>query len=118
MLKGIITLLVFQFLGECIRILFSLLVPGSVLGMILLLVFLIFRKNSFPSLDSTVSFFLKYLPLLFIPAAMGVITQINLISKEFFIISISLVIGTISSLAISAKLFDYFTNKKSNTNEF
>ncbi|MBU3013286.1 CidA/LrgA family protein [Poseidonibacter lekithochrous] len=112
MLKGIITLLVFQFLGECISILFSLLVPGPVIGMVLLLIFLIIRKSSFHSLDNSVGILLKYLPLLFIPAAMGIITQIDLISKEFFAIFIALVFGTLIALAFSAKLMDYLTSKQ------
>lgn len=109
MLKGIITLLVFQFLGECITKLFELLVPGPVIGMVLLLIFLIMRKSSFPSLDSAVFIHLRYLPMLFIPAAMGIITQIDIISKEFWAICISLVLGTIIALAFCAKLMDYLT---------
>lgn len=112
MLKGIITLLIFQFIGECITVLFSLLIPGPAIGMILLLIFLIIRKSSFESLDRTVYFFLKYLPVFFIPAAMGIITQIDLIAKELLAISISLFIGTLLSLALSAKLMDYYTDKR------
>lgn len=109
MLKGIITLLVFQFLGECIAKLFDLLVPGPVIGMVLLLIFLIIRKSSFASLDNAVFIHLKYLPMLFIPAAMGIITQIDIISKEFWAITIALFFGTIIALAFSAKLMDYLT---------
>jgi len=112
MLKGIITLLGFQFLGECIATLFSLLVPGPVIGMVLLLIFLIIRKSSFSSLDIAVATHLRYLPLLFIPAAMGIITQADIISKEFWAILISLVIGTIIALIFSAKLMDYLTIKQ------
>ena len=109
MLKGIITLLIFQFLGECITKLFELLVPGPVIGMVLLLIFLIIRKSSFTSLDTAVFIHLRYLPMLFIPAAMGIITQIDIISKEFWAICISLVLGTIVALAFCAKLMDYLT---------
>ena len=114
MLKGIITLLFFQFIGECIAKLFDLLVPGPVIGMVLLLVFLIIRKASFPSLDNAVSIHLKYLPMLFIPAAMGIVTQIDIISKEFWAITASLVLGTIIALAFCAKLMDYLTIKQEN----
>jgi putative effector of murein hydrolase LrgA (UPF0299 family) len=114
MLKGIITLLVFQFIGESISILFSLLVPGPVIGMVLLLIFLILRKSSFKSLDNTVGTLLRYLPLLFIPAAMGIITQIDLIAKEFWAIFIALIFGTLIALAFSAKLMDYLTLKQEN----
>lgn len=117
MLKGIITLLVFQFLGECIAKLFEILVPGPVIGMILLLGFLIVKKSSFDSLDNAVFIHLRYLPMLFIPAAMGIITQIDIISKEFWAICISLVFGTIIALAFCAKLMDYLTIKKERKNE-
>lgn len=112
MLKGIITLLFFQFLGECIAKLFELLVPGPVIGMVLLLIFLMIRKSSFASLDSAVFIHLRYLPMLFIPAAMGIITQVDIISKEFFSIATALVLGTIIALAFCAKLMDYLTIKQ------
>lgn len=112
MLKGIIVLLIFQFLGECITKLFSLLIPGPVIGMILLLLFLMIRKSSFKSLDNAVFIHLKYLPMLFIPAAMGIITQADILQKEFWAILISLVLGTIIALAFSAKLMDYLTEKR------
>lgn len=114
MLKGIITLLFFQFLGECITKLFELLVPGPVIGMVLLLIFLMIKKGSFPSLDTAVNIHLRYLPMLFIPAAMGIVTQMDIISKEFWAIMVSLTLGTILALAFCAKLMDYLTIKKEN----
>ena len=109
MLKGIIVLLLFQFLGECVAKFFSLLVPGPVIGMILLLVFLLIRKSSFHSLDNAVALHLRYLPLLFIPAAMGIITQIDIITREFWAIAIALFIGTLIALVFAAKFMDYLT---------
>jgi len=124
MLKGIITLLIFQFLGECFVRLFELIVPGPVIGMVLLLVFLIIRNKSFESLDNAVFLHLRYLPLLFIPAAMGIITQADTITKEFWAILISLFFGTLIALAFSAKFIDILTiikeekrAKKANNNE-
>ena len=117
MLKGIITLLLFQFLGESISKLFELLIPGPVIGMVLLVVFLIIKKSSFESLDNAVFLHLRYLPLLFIPAAMGIVTQVDILSKEFLAISISLIVGTIIALAFSAKLMDYLTIRQENKNE-
>jgi len=112
MLKGIITLLIFQFIGECISRFFSLVVPGAVIGMVLLLLFLILRKGSFKSLDTAVFLHLRYLPMLLIPAAMGIITEFETISKEIYPILISLIFGTIIALAFSAKLMDILTSKR------
>jgi len=111
MLRGIIILLFFQFLGECIAKLFTLLVPGPVIGMILLLVFLLIKKGSFSSLDNAVALHLRYLPLLFIPAAMGIITQIDIITKEFWAIFIALFFGTLIALVFAAKFMDFLTSK-------
>ena len=111
MLKGIIVLLLFQFIGECIAKFFVLLVPGPVIGMVLLLVFLLIKKGSFTSLDNAVALHLRYLPLLFIPAAMGIITQLDIISKEFWAIAIALFIGTLIALVFAAKFMDFLTSK-------
>lgn len=118
MLKGFITLLVFQFLGESTAVLLELLIPGPVIGMVFLLIFLFFRKSSFESLDNTVNFFLKYLPLLFIPAAMGIVTQFDVLSKEFLAIFLATFVGTLIALAFTAKLIDILTIKKGLHDEF
>ncbi len=117
MLKGLIFLLIFQFLGECIARFFSLLVPGPVIGMILLLVFLIIRKSSFESLNNAVALNLRYLPLMFIPAAIGIITQIDTLTKEFWAIFVALFFGTIFALAFSAKLMDFLTDRYGRSDE-
>ena len=111
MLKGIIVLLFCQFIGECIAKFFELLVPGPVIGMVLLLIFLLIRKASFESLDNAVALHLRYLPLLFIPAAMGIITQIDIITREFWAIAIALFIVTLIALVFAAKFMDYLTIK-------
>ena len=111
MLKGIIVLLLFQFIGECISKFFQLLVPGPVIGMVLLLIFLLVRKGSFHSLDNAVALHLRYLPLLFIPAAMGIITQLDIITKEFWAIAIALFVGTLVALVFAAKFMDFLTSK-------
>ena len=111
MLKGIIILLLFHFLGECIAKFFELLVPGPVIGMVLLLIFLLIKKGSFTSLDNAVALHLRYLPLLFIPAAMGIITQIDIITREFWAIAIALFAGTLVALVFAAKFMDFLTAK-------
>lgn len=113
MLKGILILLIFQFLGGCINKIFSTFIPSPIIGMSLLLVFLLLKKEVFQSLDFTVNFFLKYLPIFILPSAVGIITQSEVISKEFFSIFISLSIGTILSLIVSSKMMDYFMDKSS-----
>ncbi len=112
MLHGILTLLLFQFVGECLSKLFELKIPGAIIGMVLLLLFLIIRKGSFHALDTSVFWLLRYLPLFIIPAAAGIITQFETISNELFAILASLLFGTALALAFSAKLMDLLISKK------
>ena len=81
------------------------------LPVFLLLIFLLARKGSFHSLDNAVALHLRYLPLLFIPAAMGIITQLDIITKEFWAIVIALFVGTLVALVFSAKFMDFLTSK-------
>lgn len=117
MLQGILTLLFFQFLGECFVKLFALKIPGPIIGMVLLLLFLLARKSSFSALDVTVSWLLRYLPLFIIPAASGIITQIDTISQEALAILVSLVVSTFLALAFSAKLIDVLISRKERNHE-
>ena len=112
MLNGFIFLLLCLFIGERFVDITGILIPPPVVGMLILLLFLTVRKKSFASLDNVTAVLLKYLSLLFIPLAMGVITQKELISHELLPILISLFFGTLIAIAISAKLFDYLIERK------
>lgn len=111
-ITGMIILLTFQLLGEMIQVLFTLLIPGPIIGLSLLLLFLFIKKSSIKALDVAVENLLRYLPLLLIPAASGIITQFDLLSKEFIPLSISLIVGTFISLMISMKALDILISKK------
>jgi len=117
LLNGMVALLIFQFIGESLTILFSLIIPGPIVGMILLLLFLLIRKRSFESLDTAVIWLLRYLPLLIVPAAAGIITQLDTISKEFWPIVLALSVGTFVSLAFSMKVMDVLITKQGKDNE-
>ena len=112
MLHGILILLVFQFVGECLSKVFELKIPGQIIGMVLLLLFLILRKRSFHALDASVFWLLRYLPLFMIPAAAGIITQFDTIASESLALIASLGIGTLLALAFSAKLIDVLISRK------
>jgi len=114
LLSGMALLLTFQFLGECINRLFDIIIPGPIIGMVLLLCFLLVKGKSFESLDTSVFWLLRYLPLLIIPAASGIVTQIDTISKEMWPILTSLGVGTFLAIALSAKIMDILITKKEN----
>ncbi|MDP9108809.1 MAG: CidA/LrgA family protein [Pseudomonadota bacterium] len=96
------TLLVFQLLGEGGAYLFSLPIPGPVIGMLLLLVFLILKRGAAAALTPVSMALLRHLSLLFIPAGVGIMVHARLLLAEWLPISVALVGSTIVSLMVTA----------------
>jgi holin-like protein len=102
MLAAITVLLVFQLIGEIIVVAFGLPVPGPVVGMALLFVSLIVRGNVTEELGSTANGLLRHLSLLFVPAGVGVMAHLNRLANEWLPITVSLVLSTLLTIAVTA----------------
>ncbi|MEH6389578.1 MULTISPECIES: CidA/LrgA family protein [Pseudomonas] len=72
LLRGLTWLITFQLLGTGLNVLVLPFVPGPIIGMLLLLICLCLRGGVSDSLDQAASGLLKYLPLLLVPPAAGV----------------------------------------------
>jgi holin-like protein len=101
-LNGITTLLIFQLIGEVGVHTIGIPVPGPVLGMFLLFVFLLIRRGLPESLDSASTGLLRHLSLLFIPAGVGVIVHFDRIAGEWIPIGIALILSTFLTMAATA----------------
>jgi len=95
-------LLMFQFAGEMIRAVTGLLVPGPVIGMVLLLIALLAKLPVPAGIHATSRKFLAYLGLLFVPAGAGVVTRLPMISAHWLPIVIAVVGSTIITMVITA----------------
>ncbi|WP_243459500.1 CidA/LrgA family protein [Metabacillus bambusae] len=102
----IVCLLTIYLIGVLIQKVSNLSVPGSIIGMILLFGALHFRfiKREWLSLGS--SFLLKYLPMLFIPATVGVIDYLDLFMGSGLITIGIVLVSTIIVMVTSARISD------------
>jgi holin-like protein len=71
LLRGLTWLVLFQLLGTAINHLFVPILPGPIIGLVLLLVFLMVRGEVGEPLSEAASSLLRYLPLLLVPPAVG-----------------------------------------------
>ncbi|MDO6460014.1 CidA/LrgA family protein [Granulosicoccaceae sp. 1_MG-2023] len=106
-LEGMAFLLAFQLVGEVVSRLFHLPVPGPVLGMILLFVFLLLFRKVPVALSSAVEPLLNNLSLLFVPAGAGVILHLKRIGSEWFPLVTSLFLSTLFGMAVTALLMHW-----------
>lgn len=102
MIDGLIKVLLFQAFGEGIAFYFSLPVPGPVIGMLLLFLYLMARKNEAEKMASFSAPFLRHLALLFVPAAVGIMLHAQRVADEWLPIAAALIISTIVTIIVTA----------------
>jgi holin-like protein len=109
MLASITLLLVCQLVGEILVRLTGLLVPGPVIGMLLLFTLLLIRKGVPAPLQMTAGGLLDHLSLLFVPAGVGVVVHLPLVVAEWPAIATSIIVSTILTIIVTAKVMAWLS---------
>lgn len=121
MLRAIFVIFFFQLLGEALKKFFEMRIPGPVLGLVLLLIFLIFLKrfktaaitNLKEDVINTSNYILNYLSLLFVPIGVGVVMHLSYLENNLFKVLIIVFISTILTIGLTAFLMEKI-NKRIN----
>lgn len=104
LLRGLTWLVLFQLLGTALNHLFLSILPGPIIGLVLLLVFLMLRGEVSEPISMAASSLLRYLPLLLVPPAVGVMVYATAIAQDFWAIVGSLVLSLLISLTFAGWL--------------
>ncbi len=104
LLRGITWLVLFQLLGTALNVLVLPVLPGPIIGLVLLFVALLVRGQASESLQVAASSLLRYLPLLLVPPAVGVMAYTEAILEDFWAIVGVLVISLVVSLVFTGWL--------------
>ncbi len=107
MILGFALLLVFQIAGNVLERYFSLPIPGTVVGMFLLLTMLICNENLAKYIRPISLLLISYLAVFFVPAGVGVMLHLERIQHEWIAICSSLVISTVLAIATTALVIKY-----------
>ncbi|WP_263769442.1 CidA/LrgA family protein [Propionivibrio soli] len=113
MLTGFLRLLAFLVAGESVVYLLALPLPGAVVGMAFLLIWLLWRGHA-PSenLTKAANGLLQYLSLFFVPAGVGVILHFERLQREWPAIVSAIVFATLVSAAFTALLLKALAGRK------
>lgn len=98
LLNGITWLVIFQILGSGLSAMFLPFVPGPIIGLVLLLAYFQWSGGIEESLETASSSLLKYMPLLLVPAATGVMAYFQIIEKQLWPIVGTLVLSLLPSM--------------------
>ena len=102
MIAGLVQILLFQGLGEVVARFFLPLIPGPVIGLVLLLAWLRVRGSVPASVDLVATAFSQHLGLLFVPAAVGVVMFWPHIRSHAVAVVAALVASVVATMAVTA----------------
>ena len=100
LLRGLTWLVLFQLIGTAINHLLLPVLPGPIIGLLLMLGYLVWRGEVGEPLSLAASSLLRYLPLLLVPPAVGVMVYAKDIAADFWAI--------VGALVLLLGIFIYF----------
>lgn len=102
MIRGLALLLVFQSLGEIASRLVNRAVPGPVLGLTLLFLFLVARQRIPGDLAAAADGMLAHLSIFFIPAAVGVMIYLGALKSSGPAWVLAIILSTLAAITTAA----------------
>jgi len=102
MALGFLVLMLGLLAGELAARWLGLPLPGAVVGMALLAGLLGLSRRSWDSLEDASAALLRYMPLLFVPAGVGVVQFAGALRAAWLPVSSVLLFGTLLSMAVTA----------------
>jgi putative effector of murein hydrolase LrgA (UPF0299 family) len=117
LLRGLTWLVLFQLLGTAINHLLVPILPGPIIGLLLLLLFLMARGEVGKPLNEAASSLLRYLPLLLVPPAVGVMVYAKDIAADFWAISGALLISCLVTLVFVGVLMQKLIQRQGKREE-
>jgi holin-like protein len=111
MISGLVQILLFQSLGELVSKFVLPTLPGPVIGLVLLVLWLVLRKEINAELAMVADGFSQYLGLLFVPAAVGVVLFLPQLQANALAIMSALVGSVILTIGSSALVVRLLSRK-------
>lgn len=109
--RGLIILTLCLWVGNIISKIIPIMIPGSIIGLLLLFFLLAFQLIPTCWIKNSCNLFMRYMTVLFIPAAMGIMDNYSLLLENWIPIIFSTVGGSLIVLIFTAFLTENFQKK-------
>lgn len=97
--------------GEVLKSLLPFPVPASIYGLVLMLLLLVTRAVRLESVDSTAVFLIEIMPLMFIPAGVGLMTAWPSLRPVLLPVAVITLLTTFIVMAVTGKVTDALIRK-------
>lgn len=107
MIRFLTLLLVCQLAGEVIVVAFDLLIPGPVVGMVILFAGLAVRRGVPGELAELSAGILKHLSVLFVPAGVGVMLHVGKLEDQWLAVGAALIASAVATLVVTGLVMQW-----------
>ncbi|MER2112795.1 MAG: CidA/LrgA family protein [Solibacillus isronensis] len=105
-------IIIFYLTGEFIVSVTGIIIPGSIIGLVILWLALYFKILNVKYIQSGASFMLAFLTLFFIPSTVGVINYPELLTLSGGLFVLAVIMSTIFALVITGKISKFIERKE------
>lgn len=110
-------ILTISFVGELLHALLPLPVPASIYGLVLMLIGLQTGILPLSTINEAGGFLIEIMPMLFIPAGVGLMVSWGALKPVIIPISIIIVVTTILVMAVSGRIAQFILKKEDKKHE-
>lgn len=103
-LRQLLIILIFSFIGEVLHSLIPIQVPASIYGLVLLFIALLTGIIQLPQVKEVAKYLIEIMPLMFIPAGVGLLESWGDLKSILIPVLILLVASTILVMGVSGKV--------------
>ena len=103
--------------GEVLKYFIPLSVPGSIYGLILMFVLLFTGILKVEHVKETGEFLIEIMPLMFIPAGVGLLTSWSLLQSFLVLLLVITVVSTFIVMIVTGKVTDFLISRKEKKEE-
>ena len=103
-LRQLLIILIFSFIGEVLHSLIPIQVPASIYGLVLLFIALLTGNIQLPQVKEAAKYLIEIMPLMFIPAGVGLLESWGDLKSILIPVLILLVASTILVMGVSGKV--------------
>ena len=106
-----LVILLISLMGELLHFLIPLPIPASIYGLVLMFLCLQLRVYRLEDVRDTALFLIEIMPLMFIPAATGLMTSWGIIRAKLFAYLAIAVITTVLVMVVSGRVTQFFLRR-------
>lgn len=116
-IKQFLVIILISFLGEVLKALIPLQIPASIYGLVLMLAALILHILPLEAVKETGKFLIEIMPLMFIPAAVGLTESWNRISPILIELVVITAVSTVLVMLVSGRVTQWIVRREAEKHE-